>query len=937
MLVNNHPQLRGLCGSEIFTFSDAMHTITVKLRPGVRQFLARMAELFELQVDTKGTRAYAARIVAILDPSGKLFGDRIVSRCDAAMRVKQSTAWLHRALQDDSMVLIVDDREDMWPGARNLVVVEPYHFWGRELGEEVNNRAGAAIAAAGPPPAPAAAPAGGLSAAAGSIKPSTVGGVGAGVGTAASTSPPAAVSADSSAADASAEYDPLQHAHAAGLAMAAPAASASSADAVALAAEAPSEAPIGDAAALEASSPSSAAGEPEAPLVGSKRSRGQMLAELPPTPAAATSEPGSSSDKAPADATAAASGAGLKPSEAATAGAGAMAVDASDNGRESISSRESADSSSSSVSSLPGNSADVAPAAAVAAAASASLPAAAAALPVSPAPQQHWAMGISPAELAARWCAEPPYAEQLNDVSVLLARAHAQYYRLHDQQQGPVQGQLQLNRAAAGGAGAATSSSSAGSAASSSGSSAGAAAASSASAFSPEETAPLVSPATIAADAAALAEILLDDPSLGRSATKVAASAATAAAAAGAGAGAGAAAADPATAALAKQFRSGSSSSSSSSASSQAQQHPQQLPMDTSAILQGLYRSVLRGVCVVFSGVFPLDVDAQRQLLYQRCLAFGACVADGVEPKLVHGFHFRREAAAAAVEVSNDSAATAAASCSTESGGTVAAAGASLSSAPSTDGSAASDGLHSAAAAVSASSGSSSSNGAAAAAAALPGARREFNGSVTSLGAVVTHIVARRAGTQKIHDAVLRPGISVVGLSWLTDSINRFARQPEAPHALDTAHQRYAAPAAGAAEARAASLRALLRNPCGSTESAGSSAVPVEAQALLRKAGTDTAADGAVGAGKADPASAAASTAAADFERSVRRRIDADDADEAPSAAALPAAAAAAADAGDLAASASGDDAESSSHGGGSSPGLSLHDSDWEDAEPLDL
>jgi TFIIF-interacting CTD phosphatase-like protein len=60
----------------------------------------------ELQVDTAGTRAYAQRVVSLLDPTGRLFGGRVVSRCDSTLRHKQQTAWLHRTLADDSMVLI---------------------------------------------------------------------------------------------------------------------------------------------------------------------------------------------------------------------------------------------------------------------------------------------------------------------------------------------------------------------------------------------------------------------------------------------------------------------------------------------------------------------------------------------------------------------------------------------------------------------------------------------------------------------------------------------------------------------------------------------------------------------------------------------------------------------------------------------------------------
>jgi FCP1-like phosphatase family protein len=145
---------------DMWLFTDGYSVFTIKLRPHVRRFLEEMSSLFELQVDTYGTRGYAKKIVAILDPQGKLFGDRIVSRCDSRLRHKESASWMHRSLQDDSMVLIVDDTEAMWPGARNLIVIEPYRYWLTDPAAEVNNAAGSsATAVVNAPPAPAPAPA----------------------------------------------------------------------------------------------------------------------------------------------------------------------------------------------------------------------------------------------------------------------------------------------------------------------------------------------------------------------------------------------------------------------------------------------------------------------------------------------------------------------------------------------------------------------------------------------------------------------------------------------------------------------------------------------------------------------------------------------------------------------------------------------------------
>jgi len=51
-----------------------------KLRPGTYGFLEKLSKLYELHICTFGTRSYAHCIARHLDPKGKLFSDRILSR-----------------------------------------------------------------------------------------------------------------------------------------------------------------------------------------------------------------------------------------------------------------------------------------------------------------------------------------------------------------------------------------------------------------------------------------------------------------------------------------------------------------------------------------------------------------------------------------------------------------------------------------------------------------------------------------------------------------------------------------------------------------------------------------------------------------------------------------------------------------------------------------
>ncbi|KAJ5094065.1 hypothetical protein N7456_009926 [Penicillium angulare] len=99
----------------------------IKLRPGLEDFLQNIAELYELHIYTMGTRAYAQNIADIIDPTRKLFGDRILSRDESGSLTAKN---LHRLFPTDTkMVVIIDDRGDVWGWNKNLIKVSPYDFF----------------------------------------------------------------------------------------------------------------------------------------------------------------------------------------------------------------------------------------------------------------------------------------------------------------------------------------------------------------------------------------------------------------------------------------------------------------------------------------------------------------------------------------------------------------------------------------------------------------------------------------------------------------------------------------------------------------------------------------------------------------------------------------------------------------------------------------
>ncbi|GKT50467.1 RNA polymerase II subunit A C-terminal domain phosphatase SSU72 [Colletotrichum spaethianum] len=100
----------------------------IKMRPGLAEFLEKVAELYELHVYTMGTRAYALNIAKIVDPQQKLFGNRVISRDENGSMISKSLQRLFPV--NTNMVVIIDDRADVWPNNRpNLIKVVPYDFF----------------------------------------------------------------------------------------------------------------------------------------------------------------------------------------------------------------------------------------------------------------------------------------------------------------------------------------------------------------------------------------------------------------------------------------------------------------------------------------------------------------------------------------------------------------------------------------------------------------------------------------------------------------------------------------------------------------------------------------------------------------------------------------------------------------------------------------
>lgn len=126
----HHPLAQAKCKDVIeFRLYGSGSRLFTKLRPYTYEFLEKISKLYELHICTFGTRLYAHKIAEILDPNKKLFSHRILSR-DECFDPNKKTGNLSALFPcGDSMVCIIDDREDVWNYQQNLILVKPYSFF----------------------------------------------------------------------------------------------------------------------------------------------------------------------------------------------------------------------------------------------------------------------------------------------------------------------------------------------------------------------------------------------------------------------------------------------------------------------------------------------------------------------------------------------------------------------------------------------------------------------------------------------------------------------------------------------------------------------------------------------------------------------------------------------------------------------------------------
>lgn len=99
----------------------------VKPRPNLHQFFTALSKRYEMHIYTMGTKPYARKIASVIDPDGKFFGSRILSRDENGSNTQKSVERLFPV--ETNMVVIIDDRGDVWQWCPNLIKVNAFEFF----------------------------------------------------------------------------------------------------------------------------------------------------------------------------------------------------------------------------------------------------------------------------------------------------------------------------------------------------------------------------------------------------------------------------------------------------------------------------------------------------------------------------------------------------------------------------------------------------------------------------------------------------------------------------------------------------------------------------------------------------------------------------------------------------------------------------------------
>jgi len=111
--------------------------LVLKIRPHCHEFLSSLSSHYLVYMYTAARREYVKRILPHIDPTGEIFGDRIITKDDSTFTTVKMSGFIFKGEYLSHMTIIVDDRKDAWDefDQANVLQCEPFlHIWNKRGG-----------------------------------------------------------------------------------------------------------------------------------------------------------------------------------------------------------------------------------------------------------------------------------------------------------------------------------------------------------------------------------------------------------------------------------------------------------------------------------------------------------------------------------------------------------------------------------------------------------------------------------------------------------------------------------------------------------------------------------------------------------------------------------------------------------------------------------
>ncbi|KAL7070575.1 hypothetical protein ACQ4LE_010675 [Meloidogyne hapla] len=115
--------------TNLFGYQLFGNTFFTKIRPYTHHFLEHINKLYELHIVTFGQRMYAHKIAELLDPNKMYFDYRVLSRDELLSSIHKTGNLKALFPCSEQLVLMLDDRPDVWMHSDSLIRLKPYRFF----------------------------------------------------------------------------------------------------------------------------------------------------------------------------------------------------------------------------------------------------------------------------------------------------------------------------------------------------------------------------------------------------------------------------------------------------------------------------------------------------------------------------------------------------------------------------------------------------------------------------------------------------------------------------------------------------------------------------------------------------------------------------------------------------------------------------------------